>query len=99
MKIDKTLESGKVILALEGRLDTTSAPQLEEVLIPYLNGSGEVTLDFSQVSYISSAGLRVLLIAQKQVLACGSSMSLSGVSEEIMEVFEMTGFNDIITIV
>ena len=99
MNISKKSENGKITLVLEGRLDTTSAPQLEEVLIPSLGESKEVILDFSQIAYVSSAGLRVLLQGQKLAIVNDSAMILSGVSEDIMEIFEMTGFKDVMTIV
>lgn len=98
MTINKTHENGKIILALEGRLDTTTAPQLQEVLIPSFDEPREITLDFSRLSYVSSAGLRVLLMGQKEAKKKGGSIALFGVSEEIMEVLEMTGFADMLTI-
>ena len=99
MTIDKTQENGKLILALHGRLDTITSPRLQEALIPALDEAKEVLLDFSNVAYISSAGLRVLLVGQKTANAKGASLSVSGVSEEVMEVLDMTGFSDILTIV
>jgi len=99
MIINKTNENGKLILALEGRLDTTTAPKLQDVLIPAFDETKEIMLDFSQLAYVSSAGLRVLLMGQKTAKAKGASMTLTGVSAEIMEVFEMTGFADMLTIV
>lgn len=98
MTINKTHENGKSTFALEGRLDTTTAPQLQGELIPVFDEEKEVILDFSQLAYVSSAGLRVLLIGQKTAKAKGASMTVTGVSEEIMEVLEMTGFADILTI-
>ena len=99
MTITKTQENGKLILALEGRLDTITAPQLESLLIPAFDEVKEVRLDLSKIDYISSAGLCVLFTGQKTAKAKGVSMTLSGVSHEIMEVFQMTGFVDILTIV
>ncbi len=98
MTIDKKLENGKLTLALDGRLDTTTAPQLQEVLIPAFVESNDITLDFTKLAYVSSAGLRVLLMGQKEAKKRDSSMTLTGVSEEIMEVLEMTGFADMLTI-
>ncbi len=99
MTINKTQENDKLTLALEGRLDTTTAPQLQDVLIPAFDEAKEITLDFSALAYVSSAGLRVLLMGQKEAKKKGGSMTICGVSEEIMEVFEMTGFADMLTIV
>lgn len=84
-------------IALEGRLDTTTSPELEKELKTALNGVTELTLDFEKLDYISSAGLRVLLGAQKQMNKQGS-MKIVHVGEIIMEVFEVTGFTDILTI-
>ncbi len=98
MNIDRIQEGGKLILALEGRLDTTTAPQLQGVLIPAFGEAEEITLDFSELAYVSSAGLRVLLMGQKEAKRTGGSMTLCGVSEDVMEVFEMTGFADILNI-
>ena len=99
MIINKTQGNGKFTLVLEGRLDTNTAPQLQEVLIPAFDEAKEIELDFSQLAYVSSAGLRVLLIGQKTATAKGVPMTLSRVSEEIMEILEMTGFTDILTII
>lgn len=97
MTINKTLEDGKLLLALEGRLDTTTAPKLEEELKASFDGVKELKLDFEKLEYISSAGLRVLLAAQKQMNKQGS-MVICNVCEDIQEVFDITGFADILTI-
>lgn len=99
MNINKIHENGKLTLALEGRLDTTTAPQLQEVLIPSFDEAKEINLDFLKLDYVSSAGLRVLLMGQKTAKAKGGSMTLTNVGAEIMEVFEMTGFADMLTVV
>ncbi len=98
MTIDKKLENGKLTLALDGRLDTTTAPRLQEVLLPAYDEANDITLDFTKLAYVSSAGLRVLLMGQKEAKKKGGAMALTGVSEEIMEVLEMTGFADMLTI-
>jgi anti-anti-sigma factor len=98
MTINKTQENGTLTLALEGRLDTTTAPQLQDALIPAFDETKNIKLDFAKLAYVSSAGLRVLLIGQKTAKAKGATMTLTDVSEEIMEVFEMTGFADMLTI-
>ena len=97
MKIVKTTEGSKLTLALEGRLDTTTAPQLEAEVKSSLGGVAELVLDFSQLEYLSSAGLRVILAAQK-IMNKQGSMVIRHVNETILEVFEVTGFSDILTI-
>lgn len=97
MNIAKTSEGTKLTLAVEGRLDTTTAPQLEAELKNSLDGVTELTLDFEKLEYLSSAGLRVLLAAQK-VMNKQGSMVVRHVNETIQEVFEVTGFVDILTI-
>ncbi len=86
----------EVTLILEGRLDTTTAPQLEKE-IQELDGITCLKMDFEKLDYLSSAGLRVLLLAQKKMNRCGE-MILNHVNETIMEVFDVTGFIDILTI-
>ncbi|MDD4492885.1 MAG: STAS domain-containing protein [Eubacteriales bacterium] len=98
MTITKSNSDGKTALLLDGRLDTTTAPQLQEVLIPEFDTSKDIVLDFNALAYVSSAGLRVLLMGQKTATAKGGSMTITGVSAEIMEVFEMTGFSSILNI-
>ena len=97
MEIIKNLEGKTLNVALEGRLDTTTAPSLEAELKSSLNDVEELFFDFSKLEYVSSAGLRVLLAAQK-VMSKQGKMVLRNVSPEIMEVFEITGFTDILTI-
>ena len=98
MTITKNEAGGALRIALAGRLDTNTAPQLEAELKASLPGVTELDLDFSGLEYISSAGLRVLLAAQKAMNKQGK-MTLRNVREPIMEVFEITGFVDILTIV
>ena len=97
MNINIERENGKALMKIEGRLDTTTAPELEKAI----NDEGEalksLVLDFNGVDYISSAGLRVLLTAQKKMNAQGY-MELRNVSEAVMDVFEMTGFAEILVI-
>ena len=97
LNLTKQAENASVTIALEGRLDTTTAPQLEAALKEALPGTAELTLDFSKLEYISSAGLRVLLSAQKTMNRQGE-MKLVHVSEVIMEIFEVTGFVDILNV-
>ena len=97
MEIIKTQNESSLILALVGRLDTTTAPQLEAEVKESLEGVTELTLDFEKLDYISSAGLRVVLSAQKTMNKQGS-MVVKNVNSDIAEVFEITGFADILTI-
>lgn len=97
MEIAKTLNGTELNVALSGRLDTTTAPQLEETLDASLPGITALTLDFDNLEYVSSAGLRVLLSAQKTMSKQGT-MVICHVCEPVMEVFDMTGFSDILTI-
>ena len=98
MTITKKTDGTALAIALEGRLDTTTAPQLENELKKSLPGITDFTLDMANLAYISSAGLRVLLAAQKTMNRQGE-MVLKNVNEEIMDVLDMTGFSDILTIV
>lgn len=97
MKIIKNLDNTTLKLSLQGRLDTTTAPQLEETLQASLDGITELILDFADLKYVSSAGLRIILGAQK-IMSKQGSMKICHVSSDIMEVFEITGFSDILTI-
>jgi anti-sigma B factor antagonist len=95
MKITSNNENGTLNVALDGRLDTTTAPELENFLGKNYNGTGSIVIDCEKLAYISSAGLRVLLGAQKKTKG---AMKLTNVCELVMEVFEMTGFADILVI-
>jgi anti-anti-sigma factor len=86
-------------LRLEGRLDTTSSPAAQEVLMKVAGEYAKITLDFADLSYVSSAGLRVILALQKQINRTGGSLTLINVSSAVMEVFEMIGFSGILNIV
>ena len=97
LNIEKKTENGALTVALEGRLDTTTAPQLETELMGVIDGATALTLDFEKLDYISSAGLRVLLSAQKMMNTKGE-MKLIHVNDTVMEIFEVTGFSDILTI-
>lgn len=97
LSIKKTVGNGTAVFALEGRLDTVTAPALQEALKDTLEGVSELTLDFEKLKYISSAGLRVLLFAQKTMNRQGK-MKLIHVGETILDIFEVTGFSDILTI-
>ena len=97
LTINKTVENGKAILSPEGRLDTVTAPEMENAVKEVLPGIDELTFDFAKLEYISSAGLRVLLSAQKAMNTQGK-MTVVNVNGTIMEIFEVTGFSDILTI-
>ena len=97
MTIEKNVNGTVVTLKMIGRLDTSTAPSLEATVDGSITGVQELILDCTALEYISSAGLRVILKAQKQMNAQGS-MKLIGVNETIMEVFDITGFADILTI-
>ena len=97
MKITKTMNGTALNIALEGRLDTTTAPELEKELKDSLDAADALTLDFGKLDYISSAGLRVLLSAHKAMVKKGG-MKVVNVNEIVSEVFDVTGFADILTI-
>lgn len=96
LNLEKKSENGCLAIALGGRLDTVTSPELEKEL-KALDGVTVLTLDFAKLEYISSAGLRVLLAAQKTMNRQGS-MKIQHVNETIREIFEVTGFSDILTI-
>ncbi len=97
MTILQTKNEKALTIALEGRLDTTTAPELEAVLNDALVGVEELTFDFEKLDYISSAGLRVLLAALKTMNRQGT-MKVIHANEMILEIFEVTGFSDILTV-
>lgn len=97
MQIDKKLDGETLALALAGRLDTNTSPDLEAAL--RLDGVREVRFDFTHLEYISSAGLRILLAVQKAMMACGGKMLIASPNASVKSVFEITGCSDIFTIV
>ncbi len=97
MDINKTSDNGNLKLALVGRLDTTTAPELESVVKGELDGISALEIDMTDLEYISSAGLRVLLAAQK-IMNKQGSMKVTHANDDIMEIFEVTGFSDILSI-
>ena len=97
MTIEKKINNDAVTLIVSGRLDTQTAPELEKELDAVLTGLKELTFDMTNLEYVSSAGLRVILKAQKAMNMQGS-MKLTGVNDSIMEGFDITGFLDILTI-
>ena len=97
LNIQKAIDNGKADYKLDGRLDTMTAPELEQDLKASLDGVKSLVLDFEKLEYISSAGLRVLLAAQK-IMNKQGEMKLVHVNETINEIFEVTGFSDILTV-
>ena len=97
MKIEKNLNEKNLVVALEGRLDTTTAPQLEEELKTGLEGVTDLVIDLSKLEYISSAGLRVLMSAFK-IMRNKGKMKVTNANELVKEVFEVTGFSDFLPI-
>ena len=97
MTIEKISNGGTITLKVIGRLDTTTAPQLEETVVAAAAEAKDLILDCAELAYVSSAGLRVILKAQKLMMRKGT-MKLTHVNETVMEVLEITGFSDILTI-
>ena len=97
MKIDKMQKGTELTVALEDRLDTVTAPELEASLGD-LSGVTKLIIDMAKLVYVSSAGLRVLLAAQKKMDGNGGSMVIRNANEEIHEIFEVTGFDEILTL-
>ena len=95
MKIECKKNNGELIVEIEGRLDTVTAPELECFLVKNYEGVTSLSFDFEKLVYVSSAGLRVLLTAHKRMKG---AMKLTNVNELVMDVLEMTGFADILTI-
>lgn len=96
IKMKKTEEG--VVLYLEGRLDSQSAPSVQEALLNTADQYGDITIDASELKYVSSAGLRVFLMLQKKMIKSGGTLALMHVKPEIKEVFEMTGFSSILNV-
>ena len=97
MKLTKKLDNNVLTVAVEGRLDTNTSPELDEMLTAERDSADKLVLDFSTLDYISSAGLRVLLSNHKAMSAKGG-MVVTGVSPVVAEIFEITGFSDILNI-
>lgn len=97
LNIKKEINQGRAYFFLEGRLDTITAPQLEEAIKSEISDLTQLTLDFDGLEYISSAGLRVLLMAQK-IMDKQGKLTIVDANDDILEIFEVTGFADILTI-
>ena len=100
MEIRKTQNGDICVLALSGRIDTLTSPRVQESLTETISSSscGKIELDFAEVSYLSSAALRILLTGAQGARAAGKTMTLKNVSAEVMKIFEVTGFSRILTI-
>jgi anti-anti-sigma factor len=99
MEVKKSQCGGKTTFVLSGRLDANASPDFQAELIPVFEESNFVELDFADLTYVSSAGLRVLLLGEKTAKSKGAVMSLRNVSQDVKEIFDMTGFSDILNIV
>lgn len=97
LNIETKKNNGELLIALEGRLDTKTAPELEAAIDENIENATDLTFDFAKLVYISSAGLRVLLSTHKQMMKQGS-MVIKNMPEEVRDTFEITGFADILTI-
>lgn len=97
MEIQKELQGNKLNISLIGRLDAVTASQLDKVIQTELTGIEELNFDFSKLTFVASAGLRILLVAQKRMNKQGS-MKIYHVNDDVMEVFEMTGFSNFLDI-
>ena len=98
MTINKAINGDSVTLAVEGRVDTATSPALQAAILEAFQGAKNLTLDFEKGPYISSAGLRALLIGQKTATSKGGSMELIHVSEMVMSILDTVGFTDILTL-
>ena len=98
LNITKNEAEKALCICLEGKLDTVTSPDLEDSIKESIEGKEELILDFENLSYVSSAGLRVLLAVQKIMNGCGGTMKVLHVNQEIMDIFDVTGFADILTI-
>jgi len=99
MEIAQNKDGGSLTVTVTGCLDTTTSPDLMAVFETGLEGVTALLIDFTNLEYVSSAGFRVLLVAHKKMMAAGGEMTIKGVNPSVREVFDMTGFSDIFTIV
>lgn len=98
MNLTETRNGSTIQIKIEGRVDTTTSPQLQQAILTAFQKGSKVVLDFQEVSYVSSAGLRALLIGQKTAMSKGGSMVMVHVQEMVMSVLEMSGFSGILQI-
>ena len=99
MEISKNLDGAKLTIAIKGNLDTVTSPSLQKEVDALGAGVKELVFDFVELEYISSAGLRVMLTANKKMLAAGGAMTIANANPAVKEVFDMTGFSDIFNLV
>ena len=99
MEIIKNIEGAKETFTIKGNLDTVTSPELQKEIDGLDSAVKELVFDFASLDYISSAGLRVMLTANKKMTAAGGSMTIANTKPEVREVFDMTGFSDIFTMV
>ena len=98
MTINETLGEEKLVISVEGRVDTNTSPELQDAILKGFQRSNDLELDFKELDYISSAGLRALLLGHKTALSKGGSMIITHVNEDVMEIFEDTGFDGVFDI-
>lgn len=98
MTVNETRVDEKVILAVEGRVDTNTSQELQDAILRAFQKSNNLELDFTDLDYISSAGLRALLLGHKTAASKGGSMVIKNANEDVMEIFEDTGFSDVFDI-
>jgi len=98
MEIKTKMDGSAAELVFTGRLDTTTSPQLEAALVDVLAAANNITFDFAKLDYLSSAGLRVILSTHKKLKAAGGQLTVKNVNEVVMNVFNLTGFSDILNI-
>ena len=98
MNVTKTHENGKIVVAVKGKINTSTSQQFSDALMPVFDEAKDIVLDFSEVVYIASTGLRVILTGYEAANAKGAKMVMRGVLDEVMKVFEMTGFIEFLEI-
>ncbi|MDO5114777.1 MAG: STAS domain-containing protein [Synergistaceae bacterium] len=99
MNLTTTTENGRLTISFEGRLDTSTAPKLERELAQLLKTETDVTFDFEGLEYLSSAGLRIVLMSHKRLRAVGGLLTVANVNDVIKNLFDLTGFSEILNIV
>ena len=99
LEIRSEENGGEVVIYIEGRMDTNSSPKVMEEVEKYVNTAQKIILDIEKVDYVSSAGLRVFVMADQQIIANGGELNVRNVANPIAEIFEMTGFNNMLTII
>ena len=98
MTISRTITDDRIVLHIDGKIDTNTSKELETALVQAIEGTSSVVLDFEKVIYISSAGLRTLLLGEKKSKKLGATMVICNICENVFDVFEMTGFSEILAI-